>query len=108
MTSIERQVMASVAVIYAARMLISVTALKLYVLVISLYGITAFVSVSHVMHNFEAVLQGGAPAVSVFLISAILSTTIIVQAALALCAVATISLVAPTVRSFATSRTLFA
>jgi len=96
--NIEQKVMASVAVIYAARKLVSMTALKLYALVLSLGGIVAFVSISNVFANFVNVAQGGVGSIALFTISAVLGTTLLVQVALALCAAATISLVVPVFR----------
>lgn len=94
--------MAGVAMIYAVRALMSVTALKLYVLGLSFAGIVAFVSVSHVVQNFEHVAAGGPPSITLFIVSAVLSTTIVVQLALALATVSLVSLVAPAIRSVAT------
>ena len=106
MNTVEKNVMATVAVIYGARLAFSATALKLYALLLSGAGIVALVSVSNVVHNFESVLKGGVPAVGTFVLSAVSSTTLLVQLALAVGVFAFISLFAPTVRSLASSRTL--
>lgn len=98
-TDIERQVMASVGVIYAARTLASVTALKLYVLAFSAAGIAAFVSVPNVLQNFQAVIANGPDTAVFFVVSAILGTTLVVQCALAMGAVAALSLLVSGVRS---------
>ena len=98
--SIERQVMASVAVIYTTRLFVSTTAIKLYILLISAGGIVAFVSVSNVIHNLESVAHGGAPSIAVFIVSAIVGTTLVVQLALALSAAAFVSLLTPAFSSF--------
>lgn len=107
MSKIEEQVMGSVAVIYAARALFSITAFKVYALVLSLGGIVAFVSVPHVASNFVNVAQGGGVgSVALFVVSAVVSTTLLVQLALMVGAVAALLLVVPVVfrthtRSFA-------
>ncbi|MDP4020612.1 MAG: hypothetical protein Q8P58_01020 [Candidatus Adlerbacteria bacterium] len=97
-SKLEQRVMGNIAVIYAARKLVSITALKLYALVFSLGGIVAFVSVSNVMSNFVNVAHGGVGSIALFTVSAVLGTTLLVQVALALCAAATISLVVPVFR----------
>jgi len=91
MTSkIEQQVMAGVGVIYTARQLVSATALKLYVCVLSLYGIGRLVWVSHVFENWANVgLQGSLQ----FAASAVLNTHLPVQIALLVLAIAGVGLI---------------
>jgi uncharacterized membrane protein len=109
MSKIEERVMASVAVIYAVRKLASRTALKLYVLVLSLVGVVTLVSISNVTANFTNVAQNGVESVAAFLVAAVLGTTIMVQVALFLGTIAVFSLMVDAMRSFSSSsRTLTA
>src|SRR3989338_7098201 len=86
---IEKQVMAGVGVIYAARQLVSATALKLYICAISLYGIGRLVWVSHVFENWANVgLQGSLQ----FAASAVLNTHLAVQMTLVVLMFAGVSL----------------
>lgn len=91
--------MANVVAIYAARTLVSATALKFYALVFSALGIAVFVSIPNVFANLVNVAGGGAGSVVFFVISAVLGTTLLVQLALALGAIAAISLVTPVFRT---------
>lgn len=104
MTNLEQRVMAGVAVVWAARKLLSATALKLYVLLLSIGGIATFVSVSNVVHNFMHVLQNGPWGVAVFAEAAVLGTSVVVQLALIAAIAAFISLVAPALRTFSPRR----
>ena len=97
--TVEEQVMMNVATVFALRKLVSMTALKLYALILSAGGVVAFVSISNVIANFVKVSEGGVGSVAFFVVSAILSTTLAVQLALVLGAFAAISLVAPALRS---------
>ena len=90
--------MANVAVIYTARKLMGRTALEFYTLVVSLVGAAFFVSLPHIALNFERVASGGVGSIALFILTAVLSTTIVVQIALLLGAVAFASLVADFVR----------
>lgn len=109
MSTIERNVMASVAVIYTARKFLSPLALQLYALGISVVGIAMFVSVPHVAQNFQAVLaSGGLGSVFTFLSSAIVSTTAVVQLWLFLGGAAIISLFVRVARAFTSTRTALA
>ena len=108
MSKIETQVMGSVAVIYGARTLASATALRLYALVLSLVGIAYFASVPHVLFNFESVASHGPASVGVFIVYAVLSTTVVVQFALAVGAAAFISLAVSAVRRFFSNQTVTA
>src|SRR3989344_2750865 len=97
--TIEERVMMNVATVFALRKLVSATALKLYALVLSLGGVVALVSVSNVIANLVKVAEGGVGSVAFFVVSAVLSTTLVVQVALLLGAFAAISLVTPALRS---------
>lgn len=92
MSRVERQVMAGVALIYTARVLTSRVALKCYALVFSLIGIAVFASLPHVTQNLLAVSGGGVDDVAIFFLTAVASTTLVVQFALAFGAVAAASL----------------
>ncbi|HYF13047.1 MAG TPA: hypothetical protein VD928_01990 [Candidatus Paceibacterota bacterium] len=106
MSKIEEQVMASVAVIHTTRRMLSKTALKVYVLAISFWGIVALVSVGSVTQNFTNVAQHGVGDIVLFLISAVLSTTILVQLVLIAAVGSLASLFIDVVRS--TRRTFLA
>jgi len=88
MTKIGQQVMASVAVIYAVRVLCGATALKLYVLLISVWGIGRLVWVSKVLENFSIVERSGASAAGNFALHALEHTSTSVQLVLAVAAIA--------------------
>ncbi len=108
-TTIEQQVMASVAVVYAARQLTSATALKVYALGVSLAGVAAFVSVPHVAANFIAVESGGLGSITSYLLSAVTGTRLVVQLALGVATVAGVSFVVDAARSLlATPRSTLA
>ena len=97
-TTIEQQVMAAVAVVYTGRVLASAGALKIYALLFSVGGIVSFVSLPHVAANFLAVESDGVGNAGMYIVSAVVSTTLVVQIALALGTVAGILLVRDTVR----------
>ena len=104
-SKIEQQVMASVGVIYATRQLVSATALKLYVCVLSLYGIGRLVWVSHVFENWTNVgLQGSLQ----FATSAVLNTHLAVQMTLVVLMFAGVSLFLDFARGIAGSGRRFA
>ncbi len=107
MTKIEQQVMASVAVIHTVRRLISFTALKVYVLAISFWGIVALVSVGSVAANFTNVAHGGVGSVAAFLVSAVLGTKLLVQLGLLAAVFALGTLCADFIKSLAFSRNTF-
>jgi uncharacterized integral membrane protein len=108
MSKIEQQVMASVAVIYTARKLLSFQALLWYVLILSIFGISQLVSVPHVLQNFSLVARGGFPSILAFLGAAVQGTTIIVQLGLLVAIFALGSLLASFVRGISSSRSRFA
>src|SRR3989344_3114772 len=104
-SKIEQQVMAGVGVIYAVRQMASATALKLYICVLSLYGIGRLVWVSNVFENWTNVgLQGTAQ----FMTSAVLNTHLPVQLALAVLMFAGVSLFLDFARRIAGSNRRFA
>ena len=93
--------MAGVGVIYAVRQMASATALKLYICVLSLYGIGRLVWVSNVFENWTNVgLQGTAQ----FMTSAVLNTHLPVQLTLIVLFVAGISLLIDMTRSITAPR----
>jgi hypothetical protein len=92
MSNLEQKVMANVAMIYTARKMASKTALKLYVLALSLAGIVFLVSLPHIADNFAHVAGGGVGSIAAFVLTAVISTTLVVQAALILGAAALASL----------------
>ena len=99
MTTIEKNVMTSVAVIYAVRRLMGATALKVYALLLSAAGIVFFVSLSNVLENFAVVASGGIASIGVFAVSAVLGTTLLVQLALFLGTLSLLSLCADALRT---------
>ena len=99
-SKIETQVMASVGVLYAARQVASVTALKLYVCAASLYGLVQLVWVHRVFENWANV---GLEGTFTFLADALLTTSLPVQLTLLVLAVAGLSLARDMARMAATS-----
>ncbi|HWB33974.1 MAG TPA: hypothetical protein VG753_01465 [Candidatus Paceibacterota bacterium] len=108
MSTIEERVMGTVGAIYIARSLVSATALRMYALLVSLAGIIAFASVPHVVLNFLTVAHSGPGGVALFVLYAVLGTTIVVQLALAVGATAAVSLLVSFVRTSAARRTALA
>lgn len=98
MKTLEQNVMTNVAVIYLWRKCFGVTALKLYALALSAGGVVALVSITNVFANLVKVSEGGVGSIAFFLLSAVLGTTILVQAALVIGAFAAISLITPMFR----------
>jgi hypothetical protein len=98
-SKIERQVMASVGAVYAARRLASATALKLYALAASAYALGALVWVSEIKANLLHVMNGGVLAVGNFVLYAVLHTTVAVQAVLLVAVLALASLALDAARS---------
>ena len=82
MSTIEKNVMASVRVIYGMRLLGSRVMLECYALMLSCIGIATLVSIPHVAHNFFIVANHGIAGAGPFLFSAIIGTRILVQIAL--------------------------
>ena len=89
-SKIERQVMASVGTIYAARALVSATALKLYVCALALFALGRLVWVERVFSNFS---QVGLSHAAEFIYAAILNTDLMVQLILLALVVVGVSLV---------------
>lgn len=106
MSKIEQQVMASVAVIYAVHALMSMTALKLYALVASVWAFGALVWVAHVEQNFVQVMNGGVFAAGNFILSAFVHTRTPVQLVILVAVFAFGSLAIDFARSLSASRTL--
>lgn len=97
MTTIEKNVMANVALIYTMRRLTSPPALKLYVCVVCLWGLASLVWVAKVFENLAHV---GAAGSLQFFIAAVLNTDTLVQLILVVGVVAAVSLAVDLVRSF--------
>ena len=91
--------MASVGIIYTARMLTSRLALECYALVLSFAGAAYFVSLPNVVSNFGHVAQGGLVNVGAFLVAAVLGTKFVVQVAVLVGAVAFVGMLADIMRS---------
>jgi hypothetical protein len=102
-SKIEQQVMAGVGTIYSARKLTGLTALKIYALILSVWGIGRLVWVSKVFDNFFAVEKNGIGAISNYLLYAVEHTHLAVQLTLLVAAVAAVSLLVDTVRSISNS-----
>ena len=102
-SAIEQQVMGSVAVIYVARTLVSPAALVCYAGA-SCIAIASFISVPHVVQNFEASAQGGMPHIIGFTIAAIVGTQLVVQLGLLVATLASTSLLVRVARSFRGTR----
>ena len=104
-SKIEQRFRAGEGVIYAARQLVSATALKLYVCALSLYGIGRLVWVSHVFENWANVgLQGSMQ----FVASAVLNTHLAVQMTLVVLMFAGVSLFLDFTRGVSASNRSFA
>ena len=108
MSTIEKNVMASVAVIYAAHLLMSATALKLYVLLFSIGAIAKLVWVAKVFQNFFAVEKNGFGAISNYLLFAVEHTNLAVQVTLVVAIIAFAGLMLDAIRSFTPNRAVFA
>lgn len=104
-SEIEQKVMASVGAIYLGRKFTSMTAIKLYVLCVSLIAITSLVSVPDVVSNLMQVSVGD---VGTFLVAAILNTKLLVQIGLLIGCAVFISLITEIFRRDTASRGLAA
>lgn len=100
--------MASVAVIYTARKLLSRTALELYVFAASAVVLWRLVWVHKVFDNFFAVEKSGLGAMSNYLLFAIQHTNVAVQLTLLVAAVAFVALLVDFVKSASSPRTFLA
>lgn len=100
MSKIQQQVMASVLVVYALRKATSPFALKAYALVAATFALVLTVSVPHILNNL---MQVGLSGLGDFVVSAIRSTTLTVQAMTLVACLMGVLLVRDTLRT--TSRT---
>jgi hypothetical protein len=108
MSKISQQVMASVAVIYAARKASGPTALKLYTLMLSIWGIGKLVWVSKVFENFLVAGKSGMTALSNYLLVALEHAHISVQLTLAVFIIAGVWLLLDLARAAAPRSARFA
>ena len=99
-SKIDQQVMASVGVIYGARKLLSLTALKLYALVASCYALVQLTWVHKVFANWAHVGLAGTWQFGTY---AVMHTHLPVQIALAILAILGISLVRDAVRAYSSA-----
>lgn len=100
-SNIEQQVMASVGVVYATRQLVSATALKLYVCVLSLLGLAKLVWVHRVFENFS---QVGMENSLQFMLAAVVNTNLLVQCTLMILTIAGVSLLRDMARNVSAQR----
>ncbi len=103
-STIERQVMGSVAAIHAGRGLTSMTALKFYILVLAVWGIGRLVWVAHVVQNFYTVEHKGLRSLAYYVAYALEHTHLAVQVTLFIAAVAAVSLLLDVSRSLTPAR----
>ncbi len=82
MSTIEKHVMATVRIIYVARLCTTRLAFESYALLLSLIGIATLVSVPHVLTNLFSVANHGLLGIGTFLLAAVMRTKIVVQVAL--------------------------
>jgi hypothetical protein len=92
MSKISTQVMGAVALIYTARALLSATALKLYVLLASVWAVAKLVWVARVLQNLATVEKSGIASVLNFMLEAVTHAHPGVQVTLFVAALALISL----------------
>jgi len=102
-SKIEQQVMASVAVVYAVRKLLSRRALEVYALATSAVVLWQLVWIHKVFENFVAIEKNGLDAIADYLLVAVTNTNLAVQLTLAVATVAFIFLIIDTVRSTSAS-----
>src|SRR6185312_5627687 len=102
------QVMASVGVMYTARILTSMTALKIYALILSVWGLGRLVWVSKIFENFFTVEKHGFGAILNYLFVAVEHTNVLVQIILVVAALAFVSLLVDIAKSVSTPRTFAA
>ena len=103
-SNIERQVMAGVGTIYATRQLTSLTALKVYALILSLWGIGRLVWVSKIFTNFMQVEKNGIGSITTYALQAVEHTHLAVQLTLVVAIVAATSLALDAIRSLDSSK----
>jgi hypothetical protein len=99
MSAIKTKVMAAVFLIRATRMAKSPTALKVYAIVLSVWGISRLVWVGKVIENFATANHAGIDAGLNYLLAAVGHTNLGVQVMLAVAACAFVSLFADTLRA---------
>jgi hypothetical protein len=107
-SAIERQVMAAVGVIYVARLLVSRTAVELYVLAASSVAIWQLTWVHKVFENFFTALRGGLPDVSTYLLVAVTHAHLAVQLTLVVAAVAGITFILDMARALSPAHSVIA
>ena len=98
--------MASVGIVYSVKQLAGATAIKLYVLAVSVWTLGVLVWVARVEQNFMTALNGGLPKVLVYLEAALTHTSLYVQLALVVAALAGISLIIDLVRKLSSQKIL--
>jgi hypothetical protein len=103
-TRMEQKVMANVGAIYTGRVLTGMTALKVYALILSVWGVGRLVWVSKVFQNFLIVEKNGAGSIFNYAVSSLTHTHVAVLAVLFVGTVAFVSLVVDAVRSIVTPR----
>lgn len=108
MSTIKTKVMAAVFMIRATRMAKSPTALKVYAIVLSVWGISRLVWVGKVFENFAIANRAGIDATLNYILAAIEHTHLGVQVMLLVFAFAFVSLLADTLRAPASSGRLAA
>lgn len=108
MSTIQTQVMAGVAVIRAIRVLLGPVALKIYAIILSLWGIGRLVWVSKVVENFFTAEKAGISAAFNYFLVALEHTHLGVQVMLLIAACAFVSLLADAVRTGAPAARLAA
>jgi hypothetical protein len=106
-SKIERQVMASVAVVYTVRKLISRTAIELYVLALATVAMWRLVWVHRVLQNFSTEQRYGLSATGNYLLVAVEHTQVAVQLTLLVAACAFVALVLDFARSAASRQMAF-
>ncbi len=106
MSTIEKNVMASVYVIHMVRTLTSRLALACGVLCLSLIAIAMLVSVPHVMVNLLSVAHHGVVGIGTFVFSAVMGTRFIVQCALFIGTIAFLLVLIDLIRSISPIRVM--
>ena len=84
--------MASVGLVYAARTLLGLRALKLYALILSLWGIMKLVWISKVAENFVIAEKAGLSGLGNYVLVALEHAHLAVQLVLIICILASVSL----------------
>jgi hypothetical protein len=108
MTNIKKNVMAAVFLVRGFRMAKSPTALKIYAIMLSIWGISRLVWVSKVFENFSIAQSGGISSTFSYTLAAIEHTHLGVQVMLLVVACAFVSLLTDTFRSVPARRSFAA